>query len=274
MDNATITFLNGLAQLLGLLPQKPQAATQAPAKGGALVPSPRGALATTPSTAITPSRGGLQASPGGAAQTGGGFQGVQVKDVTGSKALGGGGRAALGAGKATSAAGPAAGMGGRMGPLSGLAEIVGGALANEFIGKPLSGMIYDQAAQVPGTAASKGLVTESGEKSGGPLTRFAEPIGPTAKQGPGVPARLSKPQVTRAETDAAQEVAPRQDSPQLTKKQSMAEQLNSMYMEARSKAMRIEDPIEREAALEGVSQMGLEFHKEYYGKPDPMKGRK
>jgi hypothetical protein len=271
MDNATITFLNGLAQLLGLLPQKPQAATQAPAKGGALVPSPRGALATTPSTAITPSRGGLQASPGGAAQTGGGFQGVQVKDVTGSKALGGGGRAALGAGKGTSAAGPAAGMGGRMGPLSGLAEIVGGALANEFIGKPLSGMIYDQAAQVPGTAASKGLVTESGEKSGGPLTRFAEPIGPKAE-----PRKVKYPvQVgSRAETDAAQEVAPRQTGSKVTKVQSMAEQLNSMYMEARAKAMRIEDPIEREAALEGVTQMGLEFHKEYYGKPDPMKGRK
>ena len=273
MDNATITFLNGLAQLLGLLPQKP-----AP-KGGAIVPSPRGALATTPSTAITPSpggavsqsRGGLQASPGGAARTGGGYQGVQVKDVTGSKALGGGGRAALGAGKSASAAGPAAGMGGRMGPFSDLAAIIGGALANEFIGKPLSGMIYDQAANVPGTAASKGLVTESGEKSGGPLTRFAEPIGPKSE-----PRKVKYPvQVgSRAETDAAQEVAPRQTGSKVTKAQSMAEQLNSMYMEARAKAMRIEDPIEREAALEGVTQMGLEFHKEYYGKPDPMKGRK
>jgi hypothetical protein len=41
---------------------------------------------------------------------------------------------------------------------------------------------------------------------------------------------------------------------------------DTMYMEAREKAMNIADPTQRQIALEGVAQMGMEFHKEYYGK--------
>ena len=42
--------------------------------------------------------------------------------------------------------------------------------------------------------------------------------------------------------------------------------INQMYAEARKKALAIKDPTQRQAALEGVSQMGMELHREYFNK--------
>ena len=42
--------------------------------------------------------------------------------------------------------------------------------------------------------------------------------------------------------------------------------LNQTYMQARAQALKIKDPQQRAIALEGVTQMGREFHSQYFGK--------
>lgn len=49
-------------------------------------------------------------------------------------------------------------------------------------------------------------------------------------------------------------------------KQGSKQDLNQTYMEARSKALKIKDPKKRAIALEGVTQMGREFHSQFFGK--------
>ena len=51
-----------------------------------------------------------------------------------------------------------------------------------------------------------------------------------------------------------------------TAKQAQKTDFNKTYHEARRKALKIKDAQKRKIALEGVAQMGLEFHKKYYNK--------
>ena len=323
-----LTFLNGLAELINLLPQKGnQSVNRQPNRGGitsaqstgrgkikgsrtrgltkmqksytdvtssesrrggalstqvkqtAPVQSQGGALATQPQGGAMQqsSRGALVANRGLAKRN---IQPVTVTDVTEQTKVGGGqarGQLSPGQGQIAGSSQKALAGGGRTG--NPLVDLIAGAglnwAADEFVRKPLTELIYQGAAQDPNTAAGMGLVDEQGTRglTGEPLTRFADPnaVGPPAPQGPPQPR-----QQVEAEADAAQEVAPRQQvqpEPKLTKRQQQAQSLNAMYHKARKEAMAIEDPMEREIALEAVALMGLEFHKEYYGKSDPAKGR-
>ena len=51
-----------------------------------------------------------------------------------------------------------------------------------------------------------------------------------------------------------------------TSKQAQKADFNKTYQEARAKALKIKDAKKRKIALEGVTQMGREFHKKYYNK--------
>ena len=51
-----------------------------------------------------------------------------------------------------------------------------------------------------------------------------------------------------------------------TAKQAQKADFNKTYQEARRKALKIKDAQKRKIALEGVAQMGMEFHKKYYNK--------
>ena len=51
-----------------------------------------------------------------------------------------------------------------------------------------------------------------------------------------------------------------------TAKQTQKADFNKTYQEARRKALKIKDAQKRKIALEGVAQMGMEFHKKYYNK--------
>ena len=332
MDKVTLTFLNALADMLGILPQKPNqtvsqqknrsgiTSAQSQGKvtssqqrglrsqnstanvtrqppsdivrspGGQLAKTqPPGALATRPSSALTtrmsgpssaytpdPFAGSATVPPqqGGGSARGNllspGAQPNQTPRPAGPVDA----NPMRGLSPASRNAVPqsAGGNAKRLGPLAGLAEIAGGYLVDELVGKPLSELIYGMAAQQPGTAASMGLRDEDGGTGygGGQLTRFADAIGPQptaagnaarANAQPQQPA--AEPQVPVAEAAPVVEQAP---GPVATLETPKARDWrDTMYMEARSKAMNIADPVQRQVALEGVAQMGMEFHKDYYG---------
>lgn len=335
MDNVTLTFLNALADMLGVLPQKPnQTVNQQKNRGGIqsspsqrkvtssrqrglrsqnstaqvtrqppsdIVPSQRGALTASPRGAITPSPSGAMtpATGGGAMQTGGGYQAVQVGQAA-PRALppasSGPAMSGSGAGNALPSAGrnaPSQGAGNaakRGGPGAAIAQILGQIATDELVGKPLSELIYGLAAQVPGTAASMGLRDEEGgtgyvnllAEDPKPLTRFADAIGPQptaagnaarANAQPQQPAaqdgprQVQYPTAAEMQANAVEPVVSEAPGPVATLETPKARDWrDTMYMEARSKAMNIADPVQRQIALEGVAQMGMEFHKDYYGK--------
>ena len=333
MDKVTLTFLNALADMLGILPQKPNqtvsqqknrsgiTSAQSQGKvtssqqrglrsqnstanvtrqppsdivrspGGQLAKTqPPGALATRPSSALTtrmsgpssaytpdPFAGSATVPPqqGGGSARGNLLSPGAQPNQTPRPAGPADPNPMRGLSPASRNAVPqsAGGNAKRLGPLAGLAEIAGQFLVDELVGKPLSEVIYGMAAQQPGTAASMGLRDEDGGAGygGKRLTRFADPIGPqptaagnAARANPQPQQPAAEPQVPVAEAAPVVEQAP---GPVATLETPKARDWrDTMYMEARSKAMNIADPVQRQIALEGVAQMGMEFHKDYYGK--------
>ena len=345
MDKVTLTFLNALADMLGILPQKPNqtvsqqknrsgiTSAQSQGKvtssqqrglrsqnstanvtrqppsdivrspGGQLAKTqPPGALATRPSSALTtrmsgpssaytpdPFAGSATVPPqqGGGSARGNllspGAQPNQTPRPAGPVDA----NPMRGLSPASRNAVPqsAGGNAKRLGPLAGLAEIAGQFLTDELVGKPLSELIYGMAAQQPGTAASMGLRDEDGGTGygGGHLTRFADPIGPQptaagnaaranaqpqqpAAEPPTGPRQVQYPTAAEMQANAVDPVVEQAPGPVATLETPKARDWrDTMYMEARSKAMNIADPVQRQVALEGVAQMGMEFHKDYYG---------
>ena len=268
MDKATITFLNALADMLGLLPQKIK-----PQKGGAIVKSQRGALTASPRGAITSSpRGAVTpATGGGAAQTGGGYQAVRVSEAppralpsssSGSAVSGSGSRGAVSGGGARGAL--AAGSRSAGGSAGGLGAAAAPALLNA-LGMFLGGKILESAGSEG--AANMSLlggdapVARQQPQRNAPQSESRQQATTTTQSNK--PRQVKYP--TAAETIAAAAPAPTATATPAAA-QSQKDKINKMYMEARSKAMSITDPMQRQAALEGVTQMGLELHREYFGK--------
>ena len=73
-----------------------------------------------------------------------------------------------------------------------------------------------------------------------------------------------KPKTSKAPAAPQKNEAP--TASKQTAKQKQKADFNKTYMEARSKALKIKDAKRRAIALEGVTQMGREFHKKYYNK--------
>ena len=94
-----------------------------------------------------------------------------------------------------------------------------------------------------------------GNKSQLKLTESEATQQPEAPVAPPQGANTAQAAVTTPTRDAV--VAPKRGSKQ---------DLNQTYMDARAKALKIKDPKERAIALEGVTQMGREFHSQYFGK--------
>lgn len=97
-----------------------------------------------------------------------------------------------------------------------------------------------QMARDKASAANKRDVSETGR-------RYSRPPQPPTLPAPSKPA-AKKP------------------SRKPTSRQAQKADFNKTYQEARAKALKIKDAKKRRAALEGVAQMGLEFHKKYYNK--------
>tara|TARA_S200002703_G_scaffold159123_1_gene171531 strand:- start:913 stop:1575 length:663 start_codon:yes stop_codon:yes gene_type:complete len=73
-----------------------------------------------------------------------------------------------------------------------------------------------------------------------------------------------KPKTSEASAAPQKNEAPA--APKQTAKQKQKADFNNTYKEARAKALKIKDAKKRAIALEGVTQMGREFHKKYYNK--------
>lgn len=75
-----------------------------------------------------------------------------------------------------------------------------------------------------------------------------------------------KDKPTTSEAPAAPQNNDAPAAPKQTAKQKQKADFNKTYKEARAKALKIKDAKRRAIALEGVTQMGREFHKKYYNK--------
>lgn len=115
--------------------------------------------------------------------------------------------------------------------------------SSEKAGPPVPQSLKEKAQMAAdrASAAEKRDVSETGNKYRRPP---AAPKLPPPTTGPAAKKPASKP----------------------TSKQAQKADFNKTYQEARAKALKIKDAKKRKIALEGVAQMGLEFHKKYYNK--------
>jgi hypothetical protein len=272
MDNVTLTFLNALADMLGVLPQRP--------KGGPIVRSPRGQLATTPppveqaqvrvrgnpNTANPGPQVGQPAGGAGRPQLPPARQPQGYMDTSQRVPTNRRGQART---RLTQAARGSRGTGvttGRPAPTaaSRLGQASGPALLNA-LGMFLGGKILESAGQ-PGAANMSLLGGDApvyASQQEQPQRSTPQPAAqPQAQSEPRQPRQVRYPTAAETIAAAAPPTPVKPPEPPTPKR----DWRDVEYMQARKKAMAIKDPVQRQAALEGVTQMGLEFHKDYYGK--------